>query len=255
MTATGRSFFGDAYARVLAPFHTEAEARREVAGLREMLALSQEDRLLDLGCGWGRHLALLREAGHRVVGLDLSEPLLRQAAAALTRTPGPHPAEHSHPQLCCATMLALPFADASFDAVLNLATSLGLFLDDAPARTALAEAARVLRPGGRLLLEGMHREDVEPHFAPRDRWRLDDGTVVRARRRLDRERGISHEVLRWDGPGGGGRLRHSLRLRTAAELTALVASVGLRPAAAWGDWDGEPFTPGAERLILRAERR
>ncbi len=251
--------FVDDYARVLAPFHTETDTRTEVASLREMLGLAQDERVLDLACGWGRHLALLRHAGHRVTGVDLSEPLLRRAAALMLAghdDDTEHEPERGRDSpLCCATMLALPFAAGTFDVVLNLATSLGLFLDDRPARRALAEAGRVLRPGGRLLLEGMHREEVEPGFAARDRWVLEDGTVVRARRRLDRALGISHEVLRWEGPAGGGALRHSLRLRTGAETAALVESAGLEVVEAWGDWAGEPFTPASERLILLARRR
>ena len=73
------AFFDDDYFRVLEPFHPEAEARAEVAAIREQVGLAQSDRVLDLGCGWGRHLALLREAGHDVIGLDLSLPLLRRS--------------------------------------------------------------------------------------------------------------------------------------------------------------------------------
>ncbi|NIP81086.1 MAG: hypothetical protein GWM90_18450, partial [Gemmatimonadetes bacterium] len=65
----GADLFDDDYVRLLAPFHPEGEARRETAAVRELLGLAQTDRILDLGCGWGRHLALLVQAGHRVVGV------------------------------------------------------------------------------------------------------------------------------------------------------------------------------------------
>ena len=151
-------------------------------------------------------------------------------------------------------MLRLPFAGASFDAVINLATSLGLFLDDGLAVRALAEARRVLRPDGRLLLEGMHRADVEAAFAHRDAWTLDDGTEVRARRRFDAERGISYEVLRWHGPGGSGSKRHALRIRRGRELDRLLQEADLRVAERFGDWTGEPFTERSPRMIVVAER-
>jgi SAM-dependent methyltransferase len=245
--APGPGFFDDAYFRLLEPFHTEAESRHETAALRELLGLTQSDRILDLGCGWGRHTSLLDAAGHHVIGLDLSLALLRRVRWVGT------PAG-AGPPLVAGDMLRLPMADAAFDVVLNLATSLGLFTEDRSAVRALAEARRVLRPGGRFLLEGMHREDVEAAFAARDEWTLDDGTTVRARRRFDSVRGVSHEVLRWDGPAGAGEKRHSLRLRTAREVGALLASAGLEVVARWGGWAGEPFRSTAPRLIVLAAR-
>ena len=232
-------FFDDDYRRLLAPFHAEADARRETAALREILALAQDDRVLDLGCGWGRHLTLLRDAGHDVTGLDLSLHLLRQVPAP-------------RPPLVAADMRAVPFADASFDVVLNLATSLGLFLEDDDALAALREIRRVLKPGGRFLLEGMHRDDVEAGFAPRVRWFLDDGTQVRARRRWDPARGISQEVLRWKGPGGEGEKRHTLRIRSALELEALVERAGLAIVTTFGGWNAIPFEPDSPRLVILA---
>lgn len=261
--APGADLFDALYPRLLAPFHTEREARREVAALRELLGLSLSDRILDLGCGWGRHLALLRDAGHGLVGLDVSPALLalapatpveeRAAAGADPAETGPLPGAGSA-SLVAGDMRRLPLADASFDVVLNLATSLGLFLEDAAAVEALAEARRVLRPGGRLLVEGMHRDDVVAGFAPRASWTLEDGTKVRARRRFDAVAGVSHEVLRWKGPLGSGEKRHALRIRTATELAGLVHGAGLVVRGAWGGWGGQRFRHDSERLVLLAER-
>lgn len=250
-------FFDAAYYRLLEPFHTEAEARYETAALRELLGLAQGDRILDLGCGWGRHLRLLAAAGHDVVGLDLSVPLLRRARRRdVDDGPDSETGEDSEPPrrvpLVAADMRTLPLADETFDAILNLATSLGLFTADPPAVRALAEMARALRPDGKLLLEGMHRADVEAHFASRDAWTLRDGTRVRVRRRFDPRRGVSHEVMRWDGPEGKGRKRHSLRIRTADEVERLLEAAGLRLDARYGGWDGRPFRPDAPRLIAVA---
>lgn len=247
VTSVDAGFFDDAYIRVLKPFHTEEEARYEAGALRDLLGLAQDDRVLDLGCGWGRHLHLLAEAGHDVVGLDLSVTLLRRARAGRDGHGRGAP-------LVAGDMRRLPLADGSFDVVLNLATSLGLFLEDGPAIRALREVGRVLRPGGRFLLEGMHRADVEAEFAPRDAWTLDDGTEVRVRRRFDPARGVSHEVLRWDGPGGSGTKRHSLRIRSAQEVDRLLKTAGLRVLDRRGNWTGETFERRSPRLIVVAER-
>jgi SAM-dependent methyltransferase len=243
-------FFDDAYHRLLEPFHPEAEARYQVAALRELLGLAQDDRVLDVGCGWGRHLNLLRGAGHDVVGVDLSLPLIRRAR-------GEDVAEDvgdagDRPLLAAGDMRGLPFRDRSFDVVVNLATSLGLFVEDAAAVGALVEMGRVLAPGGRLLVDEMNGENVVAGYAERDGWTLEDGTEVRVRRRLGPSGRVSHEVLRWRGPGGEGEKRHSLRLRDATELAALAAAAGLAVRDVYGGWDGDPVTAESERLILLA---
>ncbi|HSM35286.1 MAG TPA: methyltransferase domain-containing protein, partial [Longimicrobiales bacterium] len=184
---------------------------------------------------------------------DLSLSLLRRAvqARAAAPTAGSRPAV---PSVVAADLAALPFVEGAFDAVVDVFTSVGLFDDDAREAAALAELRRVTRPGGRLLLETTHREDVERHFVERDRLRLDDGTRVRIRRRWNAERGVAHERWRWRTPEGTeGRSRHRLRVYAAEEVLALLEAAGYRPQELLGDWDGSRFSAESPRLIVLAE--
>jgi SAM-dependent methyltransferase len=257
-----RTYFDERYFEMHGPLFTEARSRREVAGMRELLALPFGARVLDAPCGWGRHAALLAEAGCAVVGADLSFDLLRHAPRAAREDEDEDEEEdededaraHSPapPAYAAADIRYLPFADAVFDAVLNVYTSLGLFLDDAEDVRALAEARRVLRPGGALLLESMHRDDVIVAYAERDRWSLPDGTEVRVRRQFDAVAGVSHERLRWRRGAASGRREHALRLRTATEIDGLLRAAGFAAIDYFGDWDGTPFHHRAESLIAVA---
>lgn len=239
-----RSYFDDVFFRLHDPLFSEAASRREVGAMVELLGLPHGSRILDVPCGWGRHTALFAEAGLDAFGADLSTDLLARAEMDACIRRGRYAA---------ADVRALPFADSSFDAVVNVFTSLGLFLDDAEDVRALAEARRVLRAQGALLLESMHRDEVIAAYAERDRWRLPDGTEVRVRRRFDPVTGVSRERWRWRSPDGAhGQKRHALRLRTATEIDGLLRAAGFARIDYFGDWDGRPLTHDAERLIAVA---
>ena len=93
-------------------------------------------RLLDVGCGSGLTLVLARERGALPSGVDISPGLL---GIARDRLP--------HADLREADMESLPFGDAAFDAV----TGVNAFQFAGDPRRALREAARVTRPGGRVV--------------------------------------------------------------------------------------------------------
>ena len=234
-----RSYFDDDFYDLHVDLFPEVESRREVAAVIELLGLPIESRILDVPCGWGRHTRLLVEAGYDVVGSDLSPVLLAHADGC--------------PTLCGADLRSLPFAGGSFDAVINLFTSLGLFLDEADDLRALGEIRRVLRKGGRFLFETMHRDEVLTDYAERDHWSLPNGTEVRVRRQFDPVTGISREELRWRRGRTCGVKRNVLRLRTATEVIALFDRAGFTSMRCFGDWDGSAFTHRSPRLIVIAE--
>lgn len=130
----GGSLQEAAYARAGTRLVLDAQHARLAAALR----LGTDARLLDLGCGVGHLLQwLARHSGPmQGYGVDLSLNSLRRARAAGT------------PRLCCADAAALPYADASFDAI--VCNGAAHHLPDLAA--ALRELHRVLRPGGRLVL-------------------------------------------------------------------------------------------------------
>ncbi|MEO5511311.1 MAG: class I SAM-dependent methyltransferase [Longimicrobiales bacterium] len=239
-----KNYFDDAYFDLHGDLFPESKSRSEVAAMRELLGLPVGARVLDVPCGWGRHTELFAEAACDAFGADISYPLISRAE--------PHEGDHQPARYTVADVRALPFADASFDAVCNVFTSLGLFLDDAEDILALREAGRVLRPDGAFLLETMHRDDVISQYAERDAWTLPDGTEVRVRRTFDPVTGVSHEKLRWRRGTDEGRKAHSLRLRTATEIDALLRAAGFGDIEYFGDWFGRPLRHDSEHVIAVA---
>lgn len=204
------------------------EARAEVEGSLLLRLLGPpRGRLLDVGCGTGVLLARLAAAGWDAFGVDVSEDQLR-----LARGRG------------CAVSLAdaaaLPFADASFDAVCSAWTHTDV--DDWAG--VVAETARVLRPGGVLAYVGMHPCFVGPHS------RFENAVGV-----PELHPGYPEARRYDDGPGispTGLRARVGAAHLPLAELLQPLLDAGLVL-----DRIEEPLDPGRDypfRLALRALR-
>ncbi|MBS9475608.1 ArsR/SmtB family transcription factor [Ancylobacter radicis] len=135
----------DAIRRLHAP-----EAQVEAA-IKSALSGAPIGALLDLGTGTGRILELFAEQMERGVGIDLSSEMLTVARANL---------EHAgvrHASVRHGDIYSLALPRDSFDVV--IIHQVLHFLEDAP--RALKEAARVLRPGGRLLVVDFDPHDLE----------------------------------------------------------------------------------------------
>ena len=162
------------------------------------LGLGPGDRLLDLGCGGGRHAFEAHRRGAHTVAFDRNAGDTKDAAAMLAAMRGAGEA----PVGVLGTAvngdaLSLPFADGSFDMVIA-AEVLEHVLDD---DGAMAELARVLRPGGTLAVT------VPRWFPERICWALAD------------EYHAPHV------PDG------HVRIYGRTRLAWLVAAAGLRPTA------------------------
>lgn len=132
-----------------------ADAEPHQPGLLDLLGPGSGP-CLDIGCGTGRNFETIRASGRSVVGVDYSADQLR---VARTRTDGP---------LMVADAAVLPFADASFETAMVLWISTDV--DDFG--KVLREATRVLRPGGLLVVYGVHPCFNGPHVV----YSSDDGT-------------------------------------------------------------------------------
>jgi ubiquinone/menaquinone biosynthesis C-methylase UbiE len=122
-------------------------------------------RLIDLGCGTGRFLDLVKQAWPRLsaLGLDLSEAYIRHARRHLRR--------RSRLHLLVANAEAIPVPDNSVEAV----TSIFMFHELPPQvrRIVVKECARVLKPGGRLiLLDSLQKGDEQCYDALLERFPL-----------------------------------------------------------------------------------
>jgi SAM-dependent methyltransferase len=231
-------WFGEDYLRAYA--HRDDEDAERLVGLLDVLGVAAAgQRVLDLACGPGRHAASLGRRGARVVGLDLSPALLAAAREAGAE------------RLVRADMRGLPFRAGAFDAVLNLFTSFGYFEEDAEHAAVLRDVARVLRPGGRFVLDYLNAPAVRSGLVAHDERTIGATTLVQQRWLSPDGRFVYKRIQ-----VGGGRpaFTERVRLYERAELEAMMTAQGLRPVRAAGDYDRGGHSAVSARLILLGER-
>lgn len=112
--------------------------------LLEMVSPLPGEKILDAGCGTGVFTADFLAAGARVIGLELSLPMLRHAGKKA----------FGHPFLMVqGDMRQLPFASGCFDKTVSV-TAIEFLDEDAP--RALTEMFRVTRPGGLVVVASLN---------------------------------------------------------------------------------------------------
>ena len=234
--------FDESYLRFYGPFLDDERTRVEAEGAIRLAGVEPGAEVLDCPCGFARHAQLLAELGYRVTGVDRSQVQLDEAR--------PRVGSSEWPRLMRADYRALPFEDSSFDAALNLFTSLG-YLDQAGDVAVLRELRRVLRPSARLVVETMHRDRLARIYTPRSWDPLPDGSFFLQERIFDQVTGTvstTHRILGGDEPI---ERRFVHRVYTVGEWDAMLADAGFGERRFLGGWNEEPLSPET-RLIAVA---
>lgn len=219
-------------------------AAKEVHQMMEWLELSPAAMVLDLCCGMGRHSLALAEVGYKVTGVDLSEVLLKEAIKqdevhAITFLSG--------------DMRELPVS-GPFDAVVNLFTSFGYFQVDEDNGKVFHEINRVLRPGGRFIIDFLNPSYVSQHLVPESERRDEEVTIQE--RRFIEDGFVKKEITLIDESSGERRhYEEIVRLYELADFHSMIEQAGLHMDRVYGGYDGslyDEFT--SSRMIMVGSR-
>ncbi|MFZ1769359.1 MAG: class I SAM-dependent methyltransferase [Caldilinea sp.] len=225
-----------------------------------MLAEECGEPVLELGCGTGRVLLPLAAAGHRVTGVDISPALLARAAAKLNQQ-----GLASGVQLVEADLRTFDLPQKEFAFAFCTSNTLMHFVTAAEQLVVLRNAARHLRPGGRLLVD-LFNPDLPRLFAV-------DGLMELADRWQDVQTGA--EVLKWsvrtldlaeqcqetlfiyeeifvDGGAQRTACPFTLRFLWRSEAELMLQLASLLVEEVWGDFEGAPYAGDSEHLVLLA---
>lgn len=213
-------YYGDLYLAGVVDLLGPRLSALEAEVVARLLRLGPRDRVLDLACGHGRHAWPLAERVRALVGVERSGAYLRRASS--------RPASPRSPCFVRGDLRHLPLRSATFDALFSWYASLFMF-DDAANQAALAEAARVVRPGGRLLVHHGNPLGLAHGVPVRARRDLPGGGHVEEVSTWDARAGVdrcSRRLVRPDGPPLEGTAE--LRYYSPSEWESLAPRVGLR---------------------------
>jgi SAM-dependent methyltransferase len=211
-------------------------AQQDVHAALQLAQIEPGKPIADLGCGYGRHLRELVLFGHRATGIDRSALLLAEARVEAPSVP-----------VVEGDLRALPLHQGSLAAAFCFYSSMFLGTDE-DAAVALVEAARVLRPGGTLVLTTDNPLRLAANPEARTEHDLPGLGRVVEESRFDGTVDHVQKVIRLDS---GGILAADFHIRyyTPEALAAIAYVAGLRFVRLH-----EPLTETTPQMIALLEK-
>jgi SAM-dependent methyltransferase len=239
--------FNDDFIRTMAKI-SDPQINAEADFIEDSLAVAKGAMVLDLACGTGRHAIELTRRGYKVVGFDLSLPMLARAADEAQ--------ERSQKlNFVQGDMREMTFED-TFDGIYCWNTSFGFFEEEKNAQV-VARVHKALRKSGQFLLDVINR-DFLIRQAPSLAWFEGEGCICMDEMAIDwitsRMR-VKRTMMMDDGRTK--EIEYSVRVYSLHELGKMLNDAGFRVA----EVSGRATTPGvffgneSPRTLILAEKR
>jgi SAM-dependent methyltransferase len=218
-----------------------SDAKDEVKNIVQLMKINQDDQILDLCCGIGRHSLELARQGFKVVGVDRTAFFINQAKQ---ETEG----KNLKVEFIVSDMREYCNPDR-FNIIINMFGSFGYFENEDDSRTVVKNMYASLCPGGRFLIETMGKEILAREFQARDWFEDGDSLVLFERKPIKDWSRISN---RWIVIKDNQKFEHSFSLRSysAVELSSLLYECGFSKVQVHGDFEGSDYDNKAKRLVV-----
>lgn len=233
--------FWELFEPILFNQQRQSSAKVEVEKVVSLLKIRQNDRILDLSCGTGRHSLELARQGFDVVGVDRTTSFIEKAKQK---------AEENNLKVEFVVGDMRKYCQPnSFDIVMNLFGSFGYFEDPDDDRQVVRNMCDSLHSGGRFLIETMGKEIAARDYQERDWSEHGDMLVLSERTPIQN---WSRIQTRWIVIKGNKRVEHTVSVRSysAAELSSLLSDCGFMNIQVYGDLEGRDYDHEAKRLVV-----
>lgn len=247
-------YFGPDYLLIDVQNNTD----QEVKFLRKVLKLKRGKRLLDVGCGYGRHMIPLLKRGIDVVGCDLSVFMLQESVRRIFSAGLNGKSANDFlvrwiekgPKLVRCDTRQLSFHRV-FDCACNMFNSFGYFDSEDDNYRMLESIRQALKPDGLFLIDLVNR-DVVLRLNVRKDWYERGNAVILENKWFDSVRNRSEIDVTVVDKQEKRRYHHSIRLFSFTEISMLLEAAGFRVVSVFGGFSGEKFDLNHDRMLVLA---
>jgi len=212
------------------------DAEMQIALLLENIKPEIQDKILDLGCGEGRHVSILKNKGFDVTGIDLSESLLKSGKS-----------KYPCLKLLQGDMRNIP---GKFNIILSLFTSFGYFEEDSENKKVIEGVYDSLEKGGHFWLDFLNSEYVRDNIIKDSEFVIGDEFKVCEKREISGNRIIKNIFLNKNGEKR--EYKESVRLFSREELTEILEASGFIIKKVYGNYSGENWEENSPRTIIHS---
>lgn len=233
------SWFDTSYYHILYSHRNYSEAQEFMQNIVTFLKLKKDNKLLDLGCGKGRHSIYLNSLNFNVVGADLSKNSIQQAKQFENNTLKFIEHDMRHP------------FNKKYDAILNLFTSFGFFEDDSEDIAILQNIKNGLEPEGVAVIDFMNVKNVISNLIPEE-IQIIDGITFKINRYI--KGGFIVKEINFDADGKHHTYFEKVKSLDLSKIKSYLNSVDFKIKHTFGNYQLESFEENtSDRLILVLE--
>ena len=230
-------WFNSPYYHILYKNRDYKEAQNFIDNLINYLQIPKQSKLLDIGCGKGRHAIYFSNKGMDVVGFDLSQNNINTAKKYENKT-----------LKFFVHDMRKTFKENTFDIATNLFTSFGYFENNKEEQKSINKMVLNLKKEGILIIDFMNSKKAVKELIESEKKEV-EGLIFNIQRRVENKYII--KTISFSHSNKKHQFQEKVKILTLAEFSKFITNAGMKIIDIFGDYKLNDFNAiNSERLII-----